>query len=128
MNSLSRKSRVYRCRRGMAVVLVIGFIVVATAILSLSIQQFVAGKRLARARWDRVQVDQWMESALERALELRKKDEGFPGDRWSITPERLDIDRHELSVEKQAGGPPTIKCRSYRRDIPGYRVGDRFRQ
>ncbi len=101
MNSLRIKSGKYRCRRGIAVVLVIGFIVVATAILSLSIQQFVAGKRLARARWDRVQVDQWMESALERTLELRKKDEGFHGDRWSITKEWLDVDREASQADQQ---------------------------
>jgi type II secretory pathway component PulK len=105
MNCLLRKSRVYRCRRGMAVVLVIGFIVVATAILTLSIQQFVAGKRLARARWDRVQVDQWMDSALERTMALRKIQENFQGDRWSITTESLEVDRHELSVEKQERSP-----------------------
>ena len=74
-----------RKRRGIAVVLVIGFVVVATAILTVSIQQFVAEKRLTRARWHRVQLEQWMESALERTMELRKQDKDFLGDRWSIT-------------------------------------------
>lgn len=84
-------------RRGIALVLVIGFMVLVSVILATSVKQLIGMQKWMRAEQARVQAQQWMLSGVERAQAI-----------WESNPNHRIENEWEFEAwnGSQTGGSP----------------------